>query len=225
VLLACFVLAAAACGGDDDDDSNTPSEQEQRDLLTRMVLTEGDLPDGLVELNRSFTNNDESARGAADPQAELEKFETWGRVLGLSVAFVLSPDAEGPQTFLAVQSDASLYGDAQGCHLSYEDDVDRAKQADWATSFPELTEVRVAELDVSEIGGDEAYWLRVVGKTQSEQPELKAIDLLVLRVDRVRAFMRVEAEYLAEAPADSGRGQTLIWAQIVEARMRQELGV
>ena len=224
MLLACLALAAAACG-DDDDDANTPSEQEQRDLLAGMVLTEDDLADGLIELNRSFTNNEESARGAADPEAELEKFETWGRLLGLSVAFVLSPDAQGPQTFLAVQSDASLYNDAQGCQLSYQDDVDRAKEADWATSFPELTDVRVTEFDAAEIGGDESYWLRVVGKTQSEQPELKAIDLLVLRVDRVRAFMRVEAEYLVDAPADAGKGQTLIWAQIVEARIRQELGV
>ncbi|HUF54317.1 MAG TPA: hypothetical protein VMR52_11165 [Dehalococcoidia bacterium] len=207
----------AFASGDDDDDGGGGGREEQQALLGSMVLTEDDTSGlSLIEASRSFSTNEESAQGTRDPAETLAQFEAWGRQLGLSVAFLPDSQATGQRTFLGVQSDASLYEDAQGCSLSYSHDVDLAEEADWAGSFPELTEVEVTEITPDNVG-EEVYWVRVSGVTSDGQ-NLQIVDQVVFRVGNVRAFLRADAQYLANAPRNSGEGQVLFWAQVMADR-------
>lgn len=215
-------LLAAGCGifgggGDDDDDGGDRDAQEQ--LLSAMVLTEDDLPDGLASTGQSFTTNEEAAPN--DP-AEVTRLDTWGRQLGLGVDFVLDAQATGPQTFLGVHSDASLYQDAQGCSRSYDYDVDQAKETDWEQSaLPGATDIAVTEMDASQIG-EEAYWLRISG-VSSDGENLLVIDQVIIREGRVRAFLRADSLFLPDAPRNSGEGQVLFWAQTMSSRIEAAL--
>jgi hypothetical protein len=221
IVFASVSLAAVACG-DDDDGSADGDRAAQEALLDQMVLTEAEVPDELIELSRAFQTNEESANNSNDPEGVLEQFETWGRQLGLSVAFVVNPQAAGPRTFLGVQSDASLYEDDRGCRLSHQDAVDRAHEADWAAAFQQITETEVSEIDAAGIG-DEAYWFRVSGVTVAEPQTLLTIDQVLFRVGRARGFLRVEAEFPADAPRNSGQGQVQLWAEFIAMRMRESL--
>ncbi|MEX2391890.1 MAG: hypothetical protein WD904_09905 [Dehalococcoidia bacterium] len=220
VTLLCLFVVALACNGDDGDD--TADREEQRALLEAIILTETDVPETMFEVSHAFSTNEQAAEGAEDPAAELEQFETWGRQLGLSASYVLSPGS-GAATFLGVQSDANVYDDDQGCHRSYEHDVSAAREADWTTAFSQITDVEVTELDASNIG-DEAYWLRVTGTTIDAPKSLMAIDQVVIRVGRVRAFLRADSRYPVDAVRDASQGQVETWAQLVENRIRQGLG-
>jgi hypothetical protein len=140
----------------------------------------------------------------------------------MSVSYVVSPEAPAPRTFLAVRSDAGLYDDEQGCHLSFQYDVDLSRDADWAASFPDLADVEVTELDMIDLG-DEAYWLRVTGISEDEPAMLMTIDQIVVRVGRARAFIRADAQFPPETPSDVGQNQVLAWAQFVAMRMESAL--
>jgi hypothetical protein len=224
VALSVMLLAAAACGGDDSDDptsagSATPGNEE---MVKAMVLTLDDLPVGLQDLGGEVITNEQAAEGAVNPEAELKRLETWGRELGYSAKFILSPDADESNPFLAFQSDASLYEDGQGAGFSYRDDVTEAQAADWLSSFPQLENVEATELDASAIG-DDAYWIRVTGFTRDEPKTLFVIDQIVFRTDRVRGFLRSDSQFNADAPRDSGQGQVLGWAQLAGDRVREAL--
>jgi hypothetical protein len=95
--------------------------------------------------------------------------------------------------------------------------VDRAEEADWAASFPELTDVEVAEVTPDGVG-EEVFWVRISGVTPDAQ-NLQVVDQIVFRVGNVRAFLRADAQYLASAPRNSGEGQVLFWAQTMSGRV------
>jgi hypothetical protein len=225
VAVALSASIAAGCGGDDDDDgpaASNGSREEQEALLEVMVLAEAEVPDTLVQVDRSVSTNEEAAAGAPDAAEVQQRYDTWGRQLGMNVSYTADPQSPGPHTFLGILSEATLYGDQQGVARAYDFDVERAREADWAASFPDLTNVEVVEKEAPGFG-DEAYWLRITGLTVAEPQTLTAIDQVIFRVGRARAYLRSDAQFLAAAPRDSGEGQILTWAQIIESRMRAAL--
>jgi hypothetical protein len=120
-----------------------------------------------------------------------------------------------------VRNDATLYADDRGCRLSYQYDVDRFREADWATGSPGMTDVQVEELDASDLG-DQGYWLRVSGLSVDEPRTLMIVDRLVLRTGRIRTFIQVDSQFLPQTPRDVAQNQVLAWAQIVDGRMEDE---
>lgn len=211
LLLGLVALLVLSCGGDDE---GGPTVEEQQATLGSVVLTEAELPDGLIEVGRSFSDNE----AAADDPATLERLDSWGRQLGLRVNYVVGPEAPTPQEILAVRSDATLYADVSGCQLSYQYDVNRFREADWATDSPGMTDVQVEELDASELA-EEGYWIRVTGLSVDEPRTLMIVDRLVLRRGHLRTFIQVDSQFLPQTPRDVAQNQVLAWAQVVDGRM------
>lgn len=211
LLLAFVVILLVSCGADDDD---RLTAEEQQAVLESIVLSEAELPDGLIEFGRSFSDNGQ----AADDATSLQRFESWGRQLGLRVDYIIGPEAPTPREILAVRSDATLYASDRGGQLSYQYDVDRSRDADWAAASPGMTDIQVEELDASELG-DQGYWLRVSGLSVDEPQTLMIVDRLVLRTGRLRTFIQVESRFLPQTPRNVAENLVRTWADIVAGRM------
>lgn len=211
LLLAFVVILLVSCGADDDGGLTA---EEQQAVLESIVLTETELPDGLIEVGRSFSDNEQASADAAT----LERLEGWERQLGLRLDYIVGPEAPTPQEILAVRSDATLYADDRGCQLSYQYDVDRFREADWAMNSPGMTAVLVEELDASELG-EQGYWLRLSGLSVDEPQTLMIVDRVVLRTGRIRTFIQVDSQFLPQTPRDVAQNQVLAWAQLIGGRM------
>lgn len=228
----CAVLllasALAACGGSDEPQqsggtasaSPDPRSPEQA-LLEQMVLTVDDLPPGMQRLNAAFNTNEEAAQGAEDPSAELSRLQAWGRQLGYRVTFLPGPDAQ-LNLVLGVESEVNLYDAAQGSGFSFTDDVTAARSTDVAAGYPQLNEVQVSELDPGSIGA-ERYWLRVSGFPKDDPTSLFVSDQLVFRVQRVKAFLRMDGQFQGDSDRAVYQEQVKRWAQLMSERIQQAL--
>lgn len=214
VLLGLLAVSAVACGG------GASQEETARGLLERMVLTAEDLPAGVQRVSVSFSRNDEVAQISLNPEAELAKLEEWGRILGYEVAFVPGPDAAPDLPIRFVQVAVSLYESPEGAAASFDDTVSQARDVDWATSYPDLTEAEAGEVDRGDIAED-VYWVRVSGFTSPERSSLMLDDKVVLRVGRVRAFLRVVAEVRGATDRTVYMNRVEHWARLLSERIAQ----
>lgn len=220
VALTFVVLLALACGGGDGEDGDANGSEidpEAQALLEKMVLQEGDLPDGLAQVSTSFSTN---ADLAGDSEEELEKLEGWGRQLAYDLQFAPGPDAPVGLEIQGVQNTVSLYRMAQGASDSFADGVMTGRDADWQAIYPDVREVEVEEIELSGLG-DESVWFHVTGVDPSDR--LFVDDQLVLRAGSVRSFLRVVAVFDSEAGRDAHMDQVEVWARLVVGRVEAAL--
>jgi hypothetical protein len=190
VLRAVFVLALAAvavtaCNGDDE-----PTDEEIQMALQAMVLQEPDIPEGLEPLGGSFADNAQAASGLGSGPTK-EQLDALGRILGYRVEYQAG---EPPPTtaVIRVQSDATLYENADGATQSFNDRVTLARNADWRTSHSSLAEFMQEEIE-RDLGADESYWLHLTGYqiTSSGERRLTADDNIVFRIGESTGFINV----------------------------------
>jgi len=246
VVLTCaaLLLVAAACsGGSDDDDGPTQTstgspvvtlDPLHRDLSS-VLLTAADLPEGLEGGGLSFSTNEQLAQ---TPE-ELARLNQLGRLLGVDLSFVPSPDLPDDSPLRGgVQSAASVYTNPDGASTTFNEIVAAARSTDWAQSYQELTDVQVRELD--QTVGDESVWLRITGidtciiETPPGAPptEMASVtcppshlivdDYVVFRTGRVRALVKV----LTSHPLDSLPDEVYVeevqgWADLTAERGMQ----
>jgi len=209
-----FAVVAVGCRGSGKEAGG----EEDQALLEQVVLTADDLPAGLQRVSATFSTNEQAAEGAPDPEEELSKLESWGRRLGYEVTFLRG--AETPPDFpvRGLQIVASLYDTAQGASFSLADDVSVAQSADWPQSYPQLTDVEVEEVGASGIG-DQRYWIRVTGFDSLNPTALRVDDQVTFRVGRVRAFLRVDAEFPGATDRTVYSDQVEGWARLLSERI------
>ncbi len=196
VALAVAVLLGACGSGSSSD----PAE-EGRDLLERILLTVEDVPAGLQTGGSSFTTNEEAAEAADKPNAELSRFEIWGRILGYRVVFIPGPNAP-PGLVVGVEAEATLFDDSAGARFWFDDrvaearaQVDAAQDADGGV----LTDMEVTEIDAQVIDPN-AYWIRTSGFETEEPRSLRVDNQVLFRVGEVAVLLR--ADVVAQGISD-----------------------
>ncbi len=229
---ACVVLllasALAACGGSDapgqsggTTSASPDSRSPEHALLEQMVLSADDLPAGEQRAGAVFSTNEDAAQGADDPAQELSRLQAWGRQLGYTVTFLPGPDAS-PDLVLGVESEVNLYDTAQGSGFSFMDDVTTARSANVPAAYPQLKELEVSEVDPGSIGA-ERYWLRISGFPEDNPTSLLVSDQLVFRLQRVKAFIRMDGQFQGETDRTIYQDRVKRWAQLMSERIQQGL--
>jgi hypothetical protein len=201
IAIAALVAAAlaSACGDSQDQapgtttptaatsPTTTPSPEQQ--LLEQVVLRAEDLPAGLVQADASTSTNEDVAAGEDDPEQELARLESLGRVLGYEVNFVPGPESPPARGMLAATSAASLYLTPEGAGESFADDAQEARSADWPAAYPDLADLEVIEVERPGLA-DEVVWIRITGLQGGEDSPMFIEDFVVLRQSRLRGFLR-----------------------------------
>ena len=228
VLLA---LSAASCGNDDSDDPTTsatatdqaepttpgPTPTASPDaaalaLLERTVFGEDDVPTGLVALSSVVSTNDDVASAASDADAQMALFVAWQRLLGMEVVFQPMPGAPADIPARSVTSAASAYGSPDGASQSYQAAVEEAEGLDWQLQYSNLDDVQVETLDASDLGSDEAYWVRITGL---QEGSTSIDDYVLMRTGVLRLFVRVVS---LGAEVDGRSDNTEIVRELAEAQ-------
>ena len=183
-----ILVAAAACGGGGGE----ISESEAREALPRMVIQEIQLPEGLERAGEEFTTNEQLTESGVGGAPEAAKIEEWGRVLGYETDFQAAELPSGP-LITGIATAASAYKTPEGATASFEDTAQRARDADWAQFYTDLTEFQEQEVQ-RDLPADGVFWLRLSGlraRTGGEGHVLVVDDQIAYRVGPVRSFLRV----------------------------------
>lgn len=209
IAITAIVVAALTGACDDGQDGSpgtptpaasptaTPSPEQQ--LLEQVVLRAEDLPAGLVQFDAVTTTNEDLAAGEANPEEELARLESLGRLLGYEVNLLPGPDSPPERGIMAVSSAASLYLTTEGASASFADDAQKARDADWLATYPDLTDPAVTEVERPELA-DEVIWIRITGLQDEGRGPMFIEDFVVLRRSRLRGYLR--AVSLVEASTD-----------------------
>lgn len=169
-------------------------------LLEKMVLEAEDLPTGLQRASAITSTNEDVAAGAQDPEQELARLESLGRLLGYEVDFI--PATLPERGIAAVSSAARLFLAADGAAADFAEDVEELRAADWAAAYPDLTDFQVRELDRPDLA-DQVIWMRVSGLEQGGDGPMRIEDFVVLQRNRVWSLLRVESRDEASAGPDA----------------------
>ncbi|MEX0800913.1 MAG: hypothetical protein WD379_06850 [Dehalococcoidia bacterium] len=208
-------LAMAACKGG----NGGPLEPEE--ALLRMVLAAEDIGEPYVEDSAVTTTNEDLALGDEERLAELED---QGRILGYSVAMARDQADEVEFPVFGVESAASLYEGAGGAGDSFAEDVQEARDADWADilGFGEDTEIQ--EIDRS--FADETFWLRVSAVVllgENQTPVLVIDDQIILRQGEARGFLHISSAIDGSDDREALMDQAAELAELQASRMRDNL--
>lgn len=175
-----------------EGDPATLEEQALQDMLTAMVLQPEDVPEGLQNLGGSFSTNEQSASGLGSGPSK-EQLDEWGRILGYSTDYQRANPAAGAN-IRAVRTSISVYEDADGATLSFDDRIELARGADWRQSHPELEEFETTEL-TPEMDVDGLYWIRISGYQQTGANSRVYVtdDQIVFRIGQAWGFLNAVA--------------------------------
>jgi hypothetical protein len=207
IALAVTAALTASCDGGQDGASGTTTptgatptdtSSPEQQLLEQVVLRAEDLPAGLTQVDAGTSTNEDVAAEKTNPEEELSRLQSLGRVLGYNVSFVPGSESPPERGIMAVSSAASLYLTAEGASASFADDAQAARDADWLASYPNLTSATVKEIERPELA-DEVVWMRITGFEDETQSTIFIEDFVVLRQSRVRGYLRTVS--LAEASA------------------------
>ena len=102
----------------------------------------------------------------------------------------------------AATSAASLYLTPEGAGVSFAGDAQKARDADWLATYPDLTVVEVKEIERPGLA-DEVIWIRITGLQDGEEDLMRIEDFVVLRQSRVRGFFRAVSVVEASASRDA----------------------
>lgn len=196
------IEAASPAPADMSEPGASPTPPPELELLEQMVLQTEDLPAGLSQVSALTSPNEDAAQAAANPEEELARLESWGRLFGYDVVFVPGPDSSPDLTVMGVNSTASIYVTPEGASASLADDVQAARSQDWAASYPELIDLDVQEIKRPQLA-DEVFWIRITGHEEEAKGPLSIEDFVVLRRSRVRGFLRVTSLFPASASSDA----------------------
>ena len=220
-LVAVVSLLALARNGDSDGngDGGPLSREEAEALLTLMVLQPDQVPLGLAETERRFTDNQTISSADPDPDAQLAKLEEQGRILSHGVFY--APATEAPINGL--QSTVTLFETAAGAGESFAEAADEARTTDWAAllSFENQETEEIERTDLA----DQVVWIRNTGlepQAPGDDPLFVASDDIVMRHDRTRAFLRVLSMPDSDDPA-SNLDQIAELARLVIANIEAAL--
>lgn len=207
-----LMVAAALTGACDDGQDTgtitptaappTATVSPEQQLLEQMVLRAEDLPAGLAQVDVGTSTNEDLASSAANPEQELARLEGLGRLLGYEVSFVPGTESPPERGIVAVSSGASLYLAADGASSSFANDAQKARDADWLASYPNLTDPTVTEVERPELA-DESIWIRISGLQDEGQDTLFIEDFVVFRRSRVRGYLRAVSLVEASASRDA----------------------
>lgn len=199
-----------------DGEVNDDEVSEVHTLLSRMVLTEEDLPAELQQGSVFYSTNEEVAGSGSLAEARLAELEGWGRLLGYDIEFVPSPDAPSDAVIKGMQNAVSLYASAEGASDSFADGMADARASDWAASYPDLAELEVEEVDRASLG-DEAVWFRISGI--SGTGKLLVDDQVAIRVGPARSFLRVVMVFDGGMTRETYLDEVEAWAKLLVARI------
>jgi hypothetical protein len=182
--------------GLDEGDPATLDDEQLRDVLATMVLQVEDVPEGLEPLGGSYSTNEESASGiGAGPSKE--QLDEWGRILGYRTDYQRVTPAGGPNT-TAISTSISMYQDADGATLSFDDRVELARGADWQESHNELEEFEQREV-AADLPADDLYWLRLSGyQVMGNNRTFVTDDQIIFRIGQAWGFIGA----VSTGPAD-----------------------
>ena len=221
--LAALALLAIACKGTPggpasptagasptaSGDGTTPTagasptvDSPDQKTLRQMVLLEDDLPPGIQMVGQEFTTNEAVIEASPDPEATRAELAKWGRILGYGVDFQPGPDTLPTTPIRGVSVSVSLYETAAGATDSYASAEKQATETDWAAQNPNLTQFQQRRIGLEGVA-DQILWLRLSGISASPAGVITD-DIILIRVDRARAFIRV----LTTAPGED-RGTLL----------------
>jgi hypothetical protein len=215
-LIAVTALVAAAlvsaCGDSQDQPPGTTTPtaatsptitlSPEQQLLEQVILRAEDLSIGLMQVDSSTSTNEEIAAGEYDPEQELARLESMGRLLGYEVNFVPGSESPPARGMLAATSAASLYLTPEGASESFADDAQKARDADWAAAYPDLADLEVIEVERPGLA-DEVVWIRITGLQGGEDGPMFIEDFVVLRQSRLRSFLRAVSLVEASAGRDA----------------------
>jgi hypothetical protein len=201
--------------------TSTPSPEQQ--LLEQVVLQAEDLPEGLVQVSAIASPNEDAAQAAANPEEELARLESWGRLFGYDVTFLPGPDSPSDLAVVGVNSTASIYVTSEGASASFADDVEAARSQDWALSYPDLVDLDIREMERPQLA-DQIVWIRIAGHQEEASGSLYMEDFVVLREGRLRGFLRVTLLFPASASPDDYLEETTNLAARQVERMDAALG-
>lgn len=223
IALLTFVLA---CGGDDDGSgtpgpsgsggaSPTATRDALQDKLASVLLTTEDVPQGLEASGLNFSYNAD----VAGSQAELDRLNQLGRLLGVDLTFIPTdslPEEEPVRG--GIQNSASVYTEPEGASQTFQETVTSVRGTDWQQQYPDLANFEVHEVDQQV--GDESIWIRVTGtETCTAQtpagasptelpsvtcpsPRMIVDDYVIFRAGRVRSLIKVLSAHPLDSPAD-----------------------
>ncbi len=86
--------------------------------------------------------------------------------------------------------------------MSFAGDAQKARDADWLATYPDLTVVEVKEIERPGLA-DEVIWIRITGLQDGEEDLMRIEDFVVLRQSRVRGFFRAVSVVEASASRDA----------------------
>jgi hypothetical protein len=173
--------------GLDEGDPAALDEEQLREKLAAMVLQVEDVPEGLQSLGGSYSTNEESASGlGAGPSKE--QLDEWGRILGYREDYQRTTPADGPNT-TAISTSISVYKDADGAALSFDDRVALARAADWQQSHQELEEFEQREV-TADLPADGLYWIRLSGyQVMGNNRTFVTDDQIIFRIGQAWGFI------------------------------------
>jgi hypothetical protein len=180
--------------------SATPTAVPFQSLLEQMVLQAEDVPAELLLVSAITTTNEDLASNHQNPEDELARLEASGRLLGHRVDYV--PDSLPETGLSALSSEARLFQTSDGAIDDFLDDVQELRNANWVPAYPELTDLEVREIERPDLA-DQVIWIRISGLQDAEEGTLSMEDFVVLRRDRVWAFLRVQSRAEPFAGPDS----------------------
>lgn len=182
--------------GLDEGDPATLGDEQLRDVLATMVLQVEDVPEGLEPLGGSYSTNEESARGIGTGPSK-EQLDEWGRILGYRTDYQRVTPAGGPNT-TAISTSISVYKDADGAALSFDDRVELARGADWQESHRELEEFEQREV-TADVPADGLYWIRLSGyQVMGNNRTFVTDDQIIFRIGQAWGFIGA----VSTGPAD-----------------------
>ena len=194
-MIAVAALAAAACGGSGND-GNSDQLLLPRERLRLMLPGPENLP-GFVQVEETFSTNEDLADGSSDPEERLATLEGWGRILGAERILEPEERAETGPRIVGLQISVSLYNRDDGAKESFAEALEFAREADWLASHPGFGDLQTRELELPDGPVDEALWLRITGVSDDEDGEDVTMfidDFVFWRQGNARSLLRMASE-------------------------------
>jgi len=189
LVVAVLGALAVACGNGSGDGDELQPVREQ---LKQMVLGPEDLPPGFIQVEETFSTNEDLAGASDGAEDQMAKLLALGRLLGYEVVFEPEARADVASPFVGVQITVSLYATSEGAKQSFAEAVQVGRETDWALSHPGFRNLEVREIQPS-ASADEVLWLRITGLSQSQggDPNRLFDDFVLLRQGNARSLLRV----------------------------------
>ncbi len=167
IIAASTIIVLDPFSGVSNDGNEGESSLER--TLRKMVLQQGDMPEGFVG-DEAFITNGDAAETSTNPAERKALLESWGRLLGYEIVYEPTSEAPPDLPVQGVNVSASLYETEEGAAESFADAVKTAEETDWASNYAGLKEFQQERVKAEGLA-DEIVWLRLSGfQTGARKP-------------------------------------------------------